>query len=161
MNECAVEQMCTMYMVQDADNQKCWCRLRCRLNKSSKSTSATACGRAFQPGMVRWRNAYLNASNIGWKCWNRLGWPLAAFCSRSTGWYSFGTSTSPSVILYIMVSLLGHLRDCRGSHSRSDTVADMDMGGLLRRKGIFFTYRAARHCIISSLLFIVVSLKRE
>ena len=37
MNKCAVEQMCTMYMVQDADNQNCCVRLRCRLNVSSES----------------------------------------------------------------------------------------------------------------------------
>ena len=42
-------------MVQDADGQNCRCRLICRLNISSESTSAAACGRAFQgiqAGMV-------------------------------------------------------------------------------------------------------------
>jgi len=96
--------------VQDADGQNCRCRFICRLTISSESASATACGRAFQAGMVRGRNAYLNASTVGWKRWNCLGWPLAEFCGRGTGWYSCGTSTSPFVILYIMVSLLWSLR---------------------------------------------------
>jgi len=100
-------------MVQDADGQNCRYRLICRLNISSESASATACGRAFQAGMVRGRNAYLNASTVGWKRWNCLGWPLAEFCGRGTGWYSCGTSTSPFVILYVMVSLLWSLRDCK------------------------------------------------
>ena len=120
-------------MVQDADGQNC----RCRLNISSESASATACGRAFQVGMVRGRNAYLNASTAGWKRWNCLGWPLAELCGRGTGWYSCGTSTSTFVILYIIVSLLWSLRVCRGSHPRSDTIADTERGGLLRRKGIY------------------------
>jgi len=107
--------------------------------------------RAFQAGMVQGRNAYLNTSTVGWKRWNCLGWPLAEFCRRGTGWYSCGTSTSPFVILYIMVSLLWSLRVCRGSHPRSDTIADTETGGLLRRKGMFFTNRAARRCVFSSL----------
>ena len=112
----------------------------CRLNISSESASATACGRAFQAGMVRGRNAYLNASTAGWKRWNCLGWPLAEFCGRGTGWYSCGTSTSPCVILYIMVSLLWSLRVCRDSHPRSDTIADTETGSLLRRKGMLVKY---------------------
>ena len=95
MNECAVEQVCTICMVLDADDQNCWCRLRCRLDISSEFASATACGRAFQAGMVRGKNAYLNASTVGWKRWNCLGWPLAELCGRGTGWYSCGTSTRP------------------------------------------------------------------
>ena len=90
-------------------------------------------------------------STVGWKRWNCLGWRLAEFCGRGAGWYSCGTSTSPFVILYIMVSLLWSLRVCRGSHPRSDTIADMETGGLLHRKGMFFTNRAARRCVISSL----------
>ena len=151
MNKCTVKQMCTKCMVQNADNQNCWCRLRCCLNVSSESASATSCGRAFQAGMVRGRNAYLNASTTGWKRWNCMVWPLVVFCRRCTGWYSCGTSTSPFVILYIMVSLLWSLRVCRGSHPRSDTIADTETGGLLRRKGMFFTNRAARRWVISSL----------
>jgi len=96
-------------MVQDADGQNCRCRLICRLNISNESASATACGRAFQAGMVRGRNAYLNASTVGWKRWNCLGWLLAEFCGRGTRWYSCGTLTRPFVILYIMVSLLWSL----------------------------------------------------
>jgi len=119
-------------MVQDADGQNCRCRLICRLNISSESASATACRRAFQAGMVRGSNAYLNASTVGWKRWNCLGWPLAEFCGRGTGWYSCGTSPNPFVILFIMVSLLWSLRVCRGSHPRSDTIADTETGGLLR-----------------------------
>ena len=73
MNECAVEQVHTIYMVQDADGENCRCRFICRLNISSESASTTACGRAFQAGMVRGRNAYLNASTVGWIRWNCLG----------------------------------------------------------------------------------------
>jgi len=107
--------MCAMYMVQDADDQNCWWRLRYRLNVSSESASTTTCGRAFPAGMVRGRNACLNASTAGWKCLNCLGSPLAVYCRHGTGWYSCGTSTSSLVTLYIMVSLLWRLRLCRDS----------------------------------------------
>jgi len=53
--------------------------------------------------------------------------------------------------LYIMVSLLWSLRDCKDSHPRSDTIADTETGGLLRRKGMFFTNRAAQRSVIFSL----------
>jgi len=93
----------------------------------------------------------LNVSTVAWKCLNCLGWPLAEFCRRGTGWYSYGTLTSPFVILYIMVSLLWSLQDCKDSHPRSDTIADMETGGLLCQNGMFFTNRAARRYVISSL----------
>jgi len=70
MNKCTVKQMCTKCMVQNADNQNCWCQLRCRLNVSSEFASATSCGRAFQAGLVRGRNAYLNMSTTDGKRWN-------------------------------------------------------------------------------------------
>ena len=66
--------MCTKCMLQNADNQNCWWRLRCCLNVSSKSASATSYGTAFQAGMVRGRNAYLNASTTGWKRRNCMVW---------------------------------------------------------------------------------------
>ena len=74
------------------------------------------------------------------------------------------TSTSPFVILYIMVSLLWSLRVCRDSYPRSDTIADMETvetGGLLRRKGMFFTNRAARRCVISCLVMKIFFYPRE
>ena len=71
------------------------------------------------------------------------------------------TSTSPFVILYIMVSLLWSLRVCRGSYPRSDTIADTETGNLLRRKGMFFTNRAARRCVISCLVMKIFFYPRE
>jgi len=137
MNKCTVKQMCTKCMAQNADNQNYWCWLRCCLNVSSESASATSCGRAFHAGMVRGRNAYLNASTTGWKRWNCMVWPLVVFCRRGAGWYSCGTSTSLFVILYIMVSLLWSLRVCRGSHPRSDTIADTEMSFAASKGNVF------------------------
>ena len=52
-----------------------------------------------------------------------------------------GTSTSPFVILYIMISLLWSLRVCRRSHPRSETIANTDgrfaasKGNVLHKSG--------------------------
>ena len=101
--------------------------------------------------------SWTHASTACWKRWNCMVWPLVVFCRRGAGWYSCGTSTSPFVILYIMVSLLWSLRVCRGSHPRSDTIADTQTGGLLHRKGMFFTNRAARRWVTSSLsIFLLI-----
>jgi len=138
-------------MVQDADGQNCICPLMSL--ECIKRVRLSNCLWKSIPG---WNGP---RKKLILKCVNRkletlelsMGWPLAEFCGRGTVWYSCGTSTSPFVILYVMVSLLWSLRVCRDSHPRSDTIADTETGGLLRRKGMFFINRAARRCVISSL----------
>ena len=140
MNKCTVKQMCTKCMVQNADNQNCWCQLRCRLNVSSEFASATSCGRAFQAGLVRGRNAYLNMSTTDGKRWNCVdGIPVELQPAR------LWSCTSWSVCCGVYESAGVPIRD------QTPTIADTETGGLLRRKGMFFTNRAARRWIISSL----------
>ena len=82
---------------------------------------------------------------------NTVSWPqFMTVACRGIGWYSGGSSTMPQVILKNVFNLPWSIQVWSGSQPKSLTIADTEVGSLVRQWGTLLTNLAALHWTISS-----------